>query len=66
MMYTRVLYLSALVSLAAAHGTITLVKGANGIDGAGMGIDPNTPRDGSKAKPFQVRPLSTCTRSYWL
>ncbi|CAE7173042.1 unnamed protein product [Rhizoctonia solani] len=52
-MFARVLYLSALVSLVAAHGTITAVKGANGITGAGMGIDPNTPRDGTAAKPFQ-------------
>ncbi|KAJ1302139.1 hypothetical protein OPQ81_000968 [Rhizoctonia solani] len=52
-MLSRVLYLSALVSLVAAHGTITAVKGANGIMGAGMGIDPNTPRDGTRAKPFQ-------------
>ncbi|KAG8690234.1 hypothetical protein FRC11_013014 [Ceratobasidium sp. 423] len=52
-MLSRVLYLSALVSLVAAHGTITAVNGANGITGAGMGIDPNTPRDGTKAKPFQ-------------
>ncbi|KAF8753654.1 hypothetical protein RHS01_06538 [Rhizoctonia solani] len=29
------------------------VKGANGITGAGMGIDPSTPRDGTRAKPFQ-------------
>ncbi|CAE6501092.1 unnamed protein product [Rhizoctonia solani] len=52
-MLSRILYLSALVSLVAAHGTITAVKGANGVTGAGMGIDPSTPRDGTKAKPFQ-------------
>ncbi|CAE6387220.1 unnamed protein product [Rhizoctonia solani] len=52
-MFARVLYLSALLSLVAAHGTITAVKGANGITGAGMGIDPSTPRDGTRAKPFQ-------------
>ncbi|CAE6440161.1 unnamed protein product [Rhizoctonia solani] len=52
-MLSRVLYLSALISLVAAHGTITAVNGANGVTGAGMGIDPATPRDGTKAKPFQ-------------
>ncbi|CAE6436217.1 unnamed protein product [Rhizoctonia solani] len=52
-MYTRILYLSALVSLVAAHGTIVAIKGANGITAAGMGIDPETPRDGTRAKPFQ-------------
>ncbi|CUA68255.1 hypothetical protein RSOLAG22IIIB_07785 [Rhizoctonia solani] len=52
-MLSRILYLSALVSLVAAHGTIVAVKGANGVTGAGMGIDPSTPRDGTKAKPFQ-------------
>ncbi|CAE6505454.1 unnamed protein product [Rhizoctonia solani] len=52
-MLSRVLYLSALVSLVAAHGTITAVNGANGVTGAGMGIDPSTPRDGTRAKPFQ-------------
>ncbi|KDN41275.1 hypothetical protein RSAG8_07544, partial [Rhizoctonia solani AG-8 WAC10335] len=52
-MFARILYLSALVSLVAAHGTITAVTGANGITGAGMGIDPATPRDGTRAKPFQ-------------
>ena len=54
-MLSRIIYLSALVSLAAAHGTIVAVKGANGVTGAGMGIDPSTPRTGSTAKPFQVR-----------
>ncbi|KAG9083748.1 hypothetical protein FS749_005762 [Ceratobasidium sp. UAMH 11750] len=53
-MYTRFVYLSALISLVAAHGTITEVKGANGVTGAGMGIDPSTPRDGTRANPFQV------------
>lgn len=52
-MHARILYLSALVGLVAAHGTITAVNGANGITGAGMGIDPATPRDGTRAKPFQ-------------
>ncbi|KAG8758950.1 hypothetical protein FRC11_002799 [Ceratobasidium sp. 423] len=51
--YARILYSSALVSLVAAHGTITAVNGANGITGAGMGIDPSTPRDGTRTKPFQ-------------
>ncbi|KAJ7293410.1 hypothetical protein C8J57DRAFT_25321 [Mycena rebaudengoi] len=36
-----------------AHGTITAVKGANGVQAAGFGIIESTPRDGSRAKPFQ-------------
>ncbi|KAG8710347.1 hypothetical protein FRC09_000176 [Ceratobasidium sp. 395] len=52
-MLTRAVYLSALASLAAAHGLITAVQGGNGIVGAGMGVDPSTPRDGVTAKPYQ-------------
>ncbi|KAG9102985.1 hypothetical protein FRC07_010110, partial [Ceratobasidium sp. 392] len=52
-MLTRVVYLSAVASLAAAHGLITAVHGGNGYTGAGMGIDPSTPRDGVTAKPYQ-------------
>ncbi|QRV82094.1 hypothetical protein RhiJN_10109 [Ceratobasidium sp. AG-Ba] len=52
-MLTRVFYLSALASIAAAHGLITVVQGANGLTGSGMGVDPSTPRNGVTAKPFQ-------------
>ncbi|KAG8727066.1 hypothetical protein FRC12_022831 [Ceratobasidium sp. 428] len=52
-MYTRIIYLSAFASLAAAHGVITAVKGANGVTGIPMGVDTSTPRDGTRAKPFQ-------------
>ncbi|CAE7056130.1 unnamed protein product [Rhizoctonia solani] len=52
-MLSRALWFSTLISLALAHGTITAVKGANGISGAGMGIDPTTPRNGAGAQPFQ-------------
>ncbi|KAG8775895.1 hypothetical protein FRC12_001214 [Ceratobasidium sp. 428] len=52
-MLTRAVYLSALASLAAAHGLITAVQGGNGVVGAGMGVDPSTPRDGVTAKPYQ-------------
>ncbi|GAA5867020.1 hypothetical protein JCM8547_008411 [Rhodosporidiobolus lusitaniae] len=43
----------SLVSLVAGHGLVTEVKGANGVTAAGFGVDANTPRDGSKANPFQ-------------
>ncbi|KAG8756672.1 hypothetical protein FRC12_010490 [Ceratobasidium sp. 428] len=52
-MLTRALYLSALASLAAAHGLVTAIHGNNGVVGAGMGYDPSTPRDGVTAKPYQ-------------
>ncbi|QRV82101.1 gEgh 16 protein [Ceratobasidium sp. AG-Ba] len=52
-MYTRIFYLSALASLVAAHGVITEVKGANGVTGIPMGVDTTTPRDGTRANPFQ-------------
>jgi len=38
---------------AQAHGTITLVTGANGVNGAGFGIIASTPRDGSSKVPFE-------------
>lgn len=44
---------ASLASTVHGHGTITAVTGANGITAAGMGIDPSTPRDGSRARPFQ-------------
>ncbi|KAF7337112.1 GEgh 16 [Mycena venus] len=36
-----------------AHGTITGVTGANGVQAAGFGIIATTPRDGSTRKPFE-------------
>ncbi|KAJ6533964.1 hypothetical protein DFH09DRAFT_1043560 [Mycena vulgaris] len=36
-----------------AHGTITGVTGANGVQAAGFGIIATTPRDGSSPKPFE-------------
>ncbi|KAJ7492790.1 putative gEgh 16 protein [Mycena latifolia] len=36
-----------------AHGTITGVTGANGVQAAGFGIIASTPRDGSTPKPFE-------------
>ncbi|KAF7351991.1 GEgh 16 [Mycena venus] len=36
-----------------AHGTITGVTGANGVQAAGFGIIASTPRDGTTRKPFQ-------------
>ena len=47
--------IASLASKACAHGTMTGITGANGIQAVGMGIDTSTPRTGSGAKPFQVR-----------
>jgi len=38
---------------AAAHGTITGVTGANGVQAAGFGIIANTPRNGALPVPFE-------------
>ena len=54
--------ISLFISLARGHGAITAVKGANGVTGAAFGIDDSTPRDGSRARPFQVSPSTTITR----
>jgi len=35
------------------HGAMVAVTGSNGITATGMGIDPATPRDGTKRNPFQ-------------
>jgi len=45
--------IASLASKACAHGTMTGITGANGIQAIGMGIDTSTPRDGSGARPFQ-------------
>ena len=61
-MYFTTTLCSALVAVllatpeVAAHGTITAVSGANGVQAAGFGILADTPRDGSRANPFQVCP----------
>ncbi|EJD46812.1 hypothetical protein AURDEDRAFT_113635 [Auricularia subglabra TFB-10046 SS5] len=47
------LVLAALLSAAHGHGVITKVAGANGKTGAGFGVLADTPRDGSRARPFQ-------------
>ena len=36
------------------YGVLVAVKGTNGNLGQGFGVDPSTPRDGTKATPFQV------------
>jgi len=43
----------AFISQVAAHGTITSVTGANGVQGAGFGIIADTPRDGALPVPFE-------------
>lgn len=40
-------------NLVAGHGALTTITGANGITSAGFGIDPSTPRDGSRPTPFE-------------
>lgn len=39
--------------LVVGHGVVTSVTGSNGIVGAGFGVDPSTPRDGSRPNPFE-------------
>lgn len=39
--------------LAAGHGLITSIKGANGITGVGFGIDPSISRNGTRRDPFK-------------
>jgi len=45
--------LAALASQVSAHGTITAVTGANGVDATGFGIIASTPRDGGLPVPFE-------------
>lgn len=47
--------LAAALPVAYGHGVITEVVGANGMTALGFGVDPATPRDGTKRNPFQVR-----------
>lgn len=52
---TSVVFASLFLSAAYGHGVITNVQGDNGATGAGFGVIADTPRDGSRANPFQVR-----------
>lgn len=45
--------LLAYINPAIAHGTITAVTGANGVQGAGFGIIADTPRNGGLPIPFE-------------
>ncbi|KAI2463241.1 hypothetical protein F4781DRAFT_134054 [Annulohypoxylon bovei var. microspora] len=45
--------LLAAAQLAASHGVITNATGDAGGSGMALGVDPNTPRDGTKRNPFQ-------------
>ncbi|KAH7092888.1 hypothetical protein BKA62DRAFT_751629 [Auriculariales sp. MPI-PUGE-AT-0066] len=54
MHFTRAVASLALLFLTVrGHGAITQVKGANGVNAAAFGIDASTPRDGTRARPFQ-------------
>ncbi|PVG03631.1 hypothetical protein CPB86DRAFT_695004 [Serendipita vermifera] len=44
---------AALATTVHGHGAMVAVTGANGITATGMGIDPSTPRDGTRRRPFQ-------------
>ncbi|EIM90688.1 uncharacterized protein STEHIDRAFT_90522 [Stereum hirsutum FP-91666 SS1] len=44
---------SSLVAPTLAHGTITAIAGANGVNSQGFGVISSTPRDGSTPKPFE-------------
>lgn len=43
----------AAATLVAGHGAIVKAVGDQGGAGAAIGVDPNTPRDGTKRNPFQ-------------
>jgi len=45
---------AAFAPMARAHGVITAVSGANGMEGAGFGMVSSTPRDGTGRNPFQT------------
>ncbi|EJD50796.1 hypothetical protein AURDEDRAFT_111958 [Auricularia subglabra TFB-10046 SS5] len=47
------LVLASLLVAVHGHGVITEVAGANGKTGAAFGVIADTPRDGSRARPFQ-------------
>ena len=43
----------AAATLVAGHGAIVKAVGDQGGAGSAIGVDPNTPRDGTKRNPFQ-------------
>ena len=45
--------LLAAAQLVAGHGAVVKAVGDAGGAGSAIGIDPNTPRDGTKRNPFQ-------------
>jgi hypothetical protein len=45
--------LAALATTVHGHAAMVAVNGANGVIGAGLGINPATPRDGSTKNPFE-------------
>ncbi|KAF7320122.1 putative gEgh 16 [Mycena kentingensis (nom. inval.)] len=54
MLFQQIAFLAiALCSTVHAHGTITAVQGANGVQAAGFGVLADTPRDGTRRRPFQ-------------
>ncbi|KAJ6612710.1 hypothetical protein B0H10DRAFT_2177356 [Mycena sp. CBHHK59/15] len=56
MLFNFLIYAAASSSLllnVQAHGTITGVTGANGVQAAGFGIIATTPRNGASPKPFE-------------
>lgn len=44
---------AALATSVHGHGAMVAVTGANGVTAMGMGVDPSTPRDGTRRNPFQ-------------
>ncbi|KZV86992.1 hypothetical protein EXIGLDRAFT_741483 [Exidia glandulosa HHB12029] len=50
---STLVFASVLLPVVYGHGVITNVQGANGATGAGFGVIADTPRDGTRAKPFQ-------------
>lgn len=55
MLYTHafIALFASLVTTVHGHGAIVAVTGANGVSSTAMGIDPSTPRDGTRRRPFQ-------------
>lgn len=46
--------LATFISTVHGHGTMTVITGANGVTGKGIGIIESTPRNGATPKPFEV------------
>jgi hypothetical protein len=51
--YAKIFILLALTHLVASHGAIVKAIGNAGGQGSAIGIDPDTPRNGTKRNPFQ-------------